>query len=101
EPRDVVSAGVLLAEAHARRHLQQMAKRRAPVLGAGKLWHVGGSGIIDRLDAALGDGYAHEHGSDSLGHRPGRQAMTIGATVLVTLDEDRVAACDEEARRRG
>ena len=101
EPRDVVGAGVLLAEAHARRHLQQVAQRRAPVLGAGKLGHVGGRGIIDRADVALGDRDADEHRRHGLGHRPRREAMPVRAAILVALDEDGVTARDQQAGRRG
>ena len=100
EPGDVVPSRVLLDEAHARGHLEQMAERSTPVLGVGERGHVGGGGIVHRADVALRDRDADQHGGDGLGHRPRGEAMPIVPAVLVALDEDRFAARDEEPGRR-
>jgi hypothetical protein len=55
--------------------------------------------IVDRPDAALGDGDPDQHRGDGLGHRPRREAMPIVPRVLVALEEDRVAPRDEEPGR--
>src|SRR5262249_26627980 len=77
-----------------------MSKRRASVFGAAERRHVRANGIIDRVDVAFRERNADQHGGDGLGHRPRGEAMPIVPAVLVTLDEDRVAARDEEAGGR-
>src|SRR4029077_1568997 len=72
----------------------------ASVLGATQRRHVCGSEIIHRADVAFRDRDADQHGGDGLGHRPRGDAMPIVPAVLVALDEDRVAARDEEAGGR-
>ena len=100
ERRDVVAAAVVLPKAHAGRHLQQVAERRASVLGAGQLGHVGRRLIVDRADVALGDRDADQHRGHGLGHRPRREALPVGAVVLVALDEDGVVARDQQPGRQ-
>jgi hypothetical protein len=100
EPGDVVGVAVLLAEAHARRHLQQVTERRLPVLGAGELGYVGGREVIDRANVALGDRDPDEHRGHGLGHRPRREAIPVRAAVLVALDQDAVTPRDQQAGRR-
>ena len=100
ELRDVVPEPVLLDESHARGHLQQVAQRRAPVLGSGEPGHVRRGGIVDRADATLRDGDPDQHRRDRLGHRPRREPVAVGPRVLVALDEDRLVAGDQQPGRR-
>jgi hypothetical protein len=96
QPRDVVAPGVFLEEAHARRHLEQVPDRRAPVLGPGQPWNLGRRRIVDRTNAALGDGDADQHRCHGLGHRERREAIPLVPRVLIALDEDCVVARDEK-----
>ena len=73
-----------------------MPQRGAPILGAGERGHVGGSGIVHGLDAALGDRDPDEHPGDRLGHRPRGEAVPVAPRVLIAFDEDRVATGDQK-----
>jgi hypothetical protein len=97
EPRHVVASRVDLDEAHARRHLQQVSQRGAPILRAREIRHVRRRRIVDGANPPLGDRDADEHRRHRLRHRPRREAMTVVAPVLVALDEDRIGARDDEA----
>jgi hypothetical protein len=66
------------------------------VLGVGERGHVRRGEIVDRTDAALADRDADQHRRDGLGHRERGEAMPIVPRVLIALDQDRVAARDEQ-----
>jgi hypothetical protein len=85
------------AEPHARRHLKQVPKRRAPVLGASERDYIRGDRVVHRADVAFSDSDADEHRRHGLGHRLRGEAMPIVPSALITLDKDRVTARDEES----
>ena len=45
----------LLAEVHARGHVQQRAERRGAIFGALQARHIGLRGVVDRFDRAVAD----------------------------------------------
>jgi hypothetical protein len=96
----VTRSAVVLAVAHSGRHLEEVTKRRAPVLRAGQFGNVGDRRILDRPDVPFGDRDADQHCRDRLGHRRRSEAVAVGAAILVALHENGVLAGDEEPGRR-
>ena len=76
-----------------------MPQRGASVLGSGERRHVRGGEIVHRADAPFIDRDSDQHRRDRLGHRPGREPIPVGPRVLIALDEDRIAAGDQEPGR--
>ena len=66
---DVITGLIILHESHTGGHLKQIAQLRMAILGVGKLWHVGGGGIVDRPDRALGHCDANQQAGQPLRHR--------------------------------
>ncbi len=97
---NVVIAVVILAKRHTGGHVQQGAQRRLAVFGAGKLGHVVDGRRVDRADFPIRDGDAEQHPGDGLGHRLPDQPVMVGPGIAVMLEEDLVAARDQQSGRR-
>jgi hypothetical protein len=100
EAHAVVVAVVVLAERDAGGHGQEVADRRAAILAAGECRHVALGRILDRGDGAVGEREPDQHRRDRLRHRERGQTVAVVAPVLVALDQDRIAARDQQPGRR-